>query len=137
MIPQYTFPYQIPQTQIPQAQMPQVQAPQVQTQQNGAFIQVPTEQDAYNWAVAPGNCISFKVQNKPLVIEKSMGFSQLESPRIERYRLIKEEVPQEEAQENVESLSARISRLEDEIGALKEKVDRKPVRAKKEENTDA
>ena len=120
----------------------QAQQFQQMPQQTGAFIQVPTEQDAYNWAVAPGNCFTFKIQNKPLVIEKSMGFSNLESPKIDRYKLVKEEVTQEEmgtpksdyvARSDFDKAIAIISQLRSELDAIKLQIEKKPGRAKKEE----
>lgn len=124
-------------------QYPQQMAqPQQSQQQMGSFIQVPTEQDAYNWAVAPGHCITFKIQNKPLVIEKSMGFSNLESPKVDRYKLVKEEVTQEEmeapkadyvARSDFEAAIAVISQLRAELDAIKAQLDKKPGRAKKDE----
>jgi flagellar biosynthesis/type III secretory pathway protein FliH len=66
--------------------------PQNQLQiQNGGFMQIPTEEMARSYPVAPGNCVTFKIEGKPIVMEKSMGFSQLEAPRIDRYRLVREE----------------------------------------------
>ena len=59
--------------------------------QSGGFMVIPNEDMVRNYPVAPGNCVTFKIEGKPVVMEKSMGFSQLESPRIEKYRLVKEE----------------------------------------------
>lgn len=60
--------------------------------QNGGFISVPNEDIVKTYPVAPGNCVTFKIEGKPIVLEKSMGFSQLEAPRVDRYRLVKEEI---------------------------------------------
>jgi hypothetical protein len=54
-------------------------------------MQIPTEEMARSYPVAPGNCVTFKIEGKPIVMEKSMGFSQLEAPKIDRYRLVREE----------------------------------------------
>lgn len=89
--PQFTYqPYQ--QAQMLPQTMQQLPS-QLQTQQiqNGGFVSVPNENVVYNYPVAPGNCVTFKIEGQPIVIEKSMGFSQLEPPKIERYRLTKEE----------------------------------------------
>ena len=81
---------QVPQVQqVPQ--VPQVQQPQQLQIQNGGFMVVPSEDIARTYPVAPGNCVTFKIEGKPIVMEKSMGFSQLEAPRIDRYRLVREE----------------------------------------------
>ena len=121
------------------------QAPQVNAQnqsqqiQNGGFMMVPNEDVVNTYPVAPGNCVTFKIEGKPIVMEKSMGFSQLEAPKIDRYRLVKEDAPEtpQERQNDVEkvetkdstinalerqidALSDRINALEKEINSLKE-----------------
>lgn len=98
----------------------------VGTMQNGGFISIPNENMVATYPVAPGNCVTFKVEGQPIVLEKSMGFSQLESPKIERYRLVKEdyveETPQNETKANeLEEIKSDIERLWDEIDALKPK----------------
>jgi len=82
----------------PYAQLPmqsQQAQPQQQTLQSAGFILIPSEEDAYKYPVAPGKCMSFKVENEPIVIEKSMSYSQLETPRIDRYRLVREDIVDE------------------------------------------
>ena len=70
----------------------------VQQIQNGGFIPVPSEDVARNYPVAPGNSVTFKNENAPYVYTKTMGFSQLDRPIFEKYKLVREEdaVPQEE-----------------------------------------
>ena len=91
------FPQNYPQIAPQQVQQPQQMQPVQQTQpqpqqmQNGGFMVVPSEDIARTYPVAPGNCVTFKIEGKPIVMEKSMGFSQLEAPRIDRYRLVREE----------------------------------------------
>lgn len=129
--PQYGFQY--PQ-QMPQ-QMPQpIQQPQIQ---NSGFMIAPSEEYVNSYAVAPGNCMTFKIEGKPIVIEKSMGFSQLESPKIKRYRLVEEEEAEaiQEAPETVkpaeiEKINKNISDLWDEVNNIKSMV-KKPVNSKK------
>jgi hypothetical protein len=96
------------------------------TMQNGGFISIPNENMVTTYPVAPGNCVTFKVEGQPIVLEKSMGFSQLESPRIERYRLVKEDYVEETSQNEtktneLEEIKSDIERLWDEIDALKPK----------------
>ena len=74
---------------------PSVAHPQMQIQ-DGGFVTIPNADMVYNYPVAMGKCVTFKVEGKPIIIEKSMGFSQLDSPKIERYRLVKEEEEVEE-----------------------------------------
>ena len=67
----------------PYYQLNMQQAPQMQS--------VPSELVARNYPVAYGNSVTFKDENAPYVYTKTMGFSQLESPRFEKYKLVKEE----------------------------------------------
>lgn len=103
---------------------------QYQTQsmqiQNGGFISVPSEEVARNYPVAPGNSITFKNENAPYIYTKTMGFSQLDSPLFERYKLVKEEdsqliedspkLPEDIAQ----TLQSQIDKLWGELNALKQ-----------------
>ena len=59
--------------------------------QNGGFISVRNEQEARNYPIAPGNSVTFKDENMPYVYVKTMGFSQLDRPNFEKFRLVKEE----------------------------------------------
>lgn len=67
----------------PQNQMAQ----QMQT----SFVNVRSEAEARNYPVAYGNSITFKDETQPYVYTKTMGFSQLDRPVFEKYRLVKEE----------------------------------------------
>lgn len=68
-----------------------IQPQQNQQAQNGSFIPVPSEEFARNYPVAPGNSVTFKNENAPYVYTKTMGFSQLDRPIFEKYKLIREE----------------------------------------------
>lgn len=124
--PQYG--YQPQQPQIPQQmaqQMPQ-QMPQqpVQQIQNGGFLAAPNEEYVRSYPVALGNCVTFKIEGKPYVMEKSMGFSQLDSPKIEKYRLVKEEPEEvanlpEDGKNNSKEINATLDELIGEIEAIK------------------
>lgn len=119
-----------------QAYQQPIQQPQQQVQ-NGGFMLIPNENVAYNYPVAPGNCVTFKVEGKPIIIEKSMGFSQFDSPRLEIYDLVKREMkPQTEevAENNLDGLKSEIKSLWDEINALKN--GRKPNTSKRKEVTE-
>ena len=91
--PQY---YQQPNYQIPQNIQPsapqQIQQPQIQ---NGGFVSVRSESEARNYPVAIGNSVTFKDETEPYVYTKTMGFSQLDRPIFEKYKLVKEEVEDE------------------------------------------
>lgn len=68
-----------------------VGATQPTQMQDGGFVSVPNEEMVYSYPVGMGKCVTFKVEGKPIILEKSMGFSQFEAPRIKRYRLVEEE----------------------------------------------
>lgn len=108
---------------------------QNQQMQNGGFMVVPSEDMARTYPVAPGNCVTFKIEGKPIVMEKSMGFSQLEAPRIDRYRLVREEdapneqeLPQNEPKNNstenetINELKEQIKALNDELNDIKNRL---------------
>lgn len=145
--PQYFNPYQAQQMpqmqQVPQAQ--QMQQPQNQQIQNGGFVSVRSEEEARNYPVAPGNSVTFRNETAPYVYTKTMGFSQLDRPTFDKYRLVKEdetpaEPPKKEASTPVadmvtkaefEAVLGRVSALEADVEKLTAK---KPK--KKEEQTD-
>lgn len=129
----YYGPYYYPQQQPIMQQQPMVQQPSQQISQpqiqNSGFLSVPNEDMALNYPVAPGNCVTFKIEGKPIVMEKSMGFSQLESPKIKRYRLVEEApiLPQNEPEKakvdylTTDVFKSEIGRIWDEIEVLKKK----------------
>lgn len=110
-------PYPYYQTAFQQNYQPNYQTNQMQ---NG-FVSVRTIEEAYNWPVAPGNSITFKVENTPYICTKTKGFSPLETPVFERYRLVKEEDAQKPQESPVEPFDAQsqIKLLWDEVTALK------------------
>lgn len=104
--PQYYYPQQ--------NFMPQPQTQQMM--QSNGFISVRNEAEARNYPVAFGNSVTFKDENAPYVYTKTMGFSQLDSPRFEKYKLVKEEA--ENAQTGASSASEVKDIYKDEIEAL-------------------
>lgn len=86
----------------PQAQPAPQPAPQPHTVPpqeplvNGGLVVVPSEDDVIRYPVAPGNTVTFKIENQPVIMEKSMGRSQFASPSYERYKLVREETSAEE-----------------------------------------
>lgn len=67
-----------------------------QTQiQDGGFVSIPNEEMVYSYPVGMGKCVTFKVEGKPIILEKAMGFSQFEAPKIRRFRLVEEEAEKE------------------------------------------
>ena len=132
------------QMQNAQQQSQQMQQPTIQ--QSG-FVLVPSEQEARNYPVAPGNSITFKDENAPYCYVKTMGFNQLDRPTFERYRLVKEEMPPEAAgtrtsadsaegsKDTAYALKSDLTAIWSELDALKEKVkaqtEKKPAKARK------
>lgn len=83
---------------VPQMGQFQQQAPQAQAQpqqqaavQMGGFIRVPSEEVARNWNVAPGTSATFINENAPYCYTKTVEMSQLDRPKFDKYRLVKEE----------------------------------------------
>lgn len=96
--------------------------------QNGGFVLARSEQEVLNYPVALGSCVTFKIEGQPIVMEKAMGMSQLETPRIDKYRLVKEpiEKPQETVQNatiDVEGINTSIDQLRTEIDAIEREID--------------
>lgn len=104
-MPSFNYPYAPQYYPQPNYQMQSMQplqqtAPQPsvsqQTQQiqNGGFVSVRSEEEARNYPVAIGNSVTFKDENSPYVYTKTMGFSQLDRPIFEKYKLMKEDAGQ-------------------------------------------
>lgn len=117
-------------------QQPQAQAPvQMQT----AFMSVRSEAEARNYPVGFGNSITFKDENAPYVYTKTMGFSQLDTPHFEKYRLVKEEPIQPQTDPStssddkitIEDIDARFEAVWDAINGIKQETV-KPTKKKKE-----
>lgn len=133
--------YNYQQQAYPNAQM-QMTAQNQQTQpqiQNGGFIQVHNEDEARNYPIAPGNSVTFKDENAPYVYTKTMGFSQLDRPIFEKYRLVKEDdmptqnppVSAEIAKQtnNIDyALKTDLTALQAEIDALKQRIEELTVK---------
>lgn len=139
-------PYGFQQTQQPmmqtQGQMMQPQQPQPRPAIQQGLVLVQSEQEARSYPVAPGNSITFKDEGGPYCYVKTMGFNQLDRPSFERYRLVKEDAPQEPAggpQSGEPSgqgsgiayaLQSDVDTLRDELEAVKAKL--KAMAAKKQ-----
>lgn len=106
-------------------QMPQQQLQQQPQQiQNGGLVSVRSRAEAQNYPVAPGNSVTFKDETAPFVYTKTMGFSQLDRPVFEIFRLVKEDnssfvaetAPKIDSTQNNIDLSAYATK--DELGAI-------------------
>ena len=168
------FPQYYPNPYIPLQQMPQMQQPIYQNQmsgasqpqqtvqksepqvQSGGFVPVPSEQVAREYPVANGVSVTFKDENAPYVYTKTMGFSQLDRPVFEKYRLVKEEdTPQtsiqphtdtlenevdnslpKELKAEIEQIKGDIDDMQKQIDALKEITKKPNTTAKKRDSGD-
>jgi hypothetical protein len=132
--------------QMQQAQQAQAQQMQQPTIQQSGFVLVPSEQEARNYPVAPGNSVTFKDENAPYCYVKTMGFNQLDRPTFERYRLVKEDSPvtaqnaptsadRTDGDKNTAyALKSDLGAIWGEIDAIKEKIkvqtEKKPAKKK-------
>lgn len=120
-MPNYLNSYQPIYQQNPQV-YPQMQ-PQPQIQ-NGGFVPVRGEQEARNYPVAPGNSVTFKDETAPYVYTKTMGFSQLDRPSFEKFKLVKEDIIDTSEQvsednKDIERIKSDIKKIWGEINELK------------------
>ena len=119
MYPNQYIPYQNQQNQMNQLN----QTPQIQ---NGGLMIARSVEDAQRYPVAPGTCVTFKIENEKMICEKIMGFSNLEQPAFKKYRL--EEIVDEPTQDeqtyalksDLESLQNHLAELEKKYGNLEE-----------------
>lgn len=109
----------------PQMQMPQAQAQPQQTQQASGFVSVRSEEEARNYPVAYGNSVTFKDETSPYIYTKTMGFSQLDRPIFDKYKLVKEQteetVPTQKTDPKFADLESEIGRIWQAIDDLKKK----------------
>lgn len=99
-------------------QQQQMQTPNMNQQQysiqNGGFVCVSSEDEARRYPVAPGNSVTFKNENAPYVYTKTMGFSQLDRPLFEIFRLVKEEDTSNQQGTKTEAEDANVKYLSQE-----------------------
>ena len=105
---------------------------QMQPQQptSSGLVPVPSEAFARSYPVRFGESVSFRDENLPFLYTKTMGFSQLEPPKFEKYRLVKEEPESSQNETEVvkpidtayEELKSRLEALRDDVEGLKNKV---------------
>lgn len=105
----------------PQQQMnPQA----MQNRMQNGFVRVQSEEQARQYPVSQGTSVIFIDENAPYCYTKTMDMSQLDKPRFEKYRLVKESPsdPHRENDEESKKLSSRLSNVENELEALKAKI---------------
>jgi len=123
----------------------QMQQPQNQQIQNGGLVSVRSEDEARNYPVAPGNSVTFKNESAPFVYTKTMGFSQLDRPVFERFRLVKEDAEnapktddkKQDIDMSVYALKTDLAAILGEIDAIKATVEvmkaKKPTKKEKDD----
>lgn len=89
---------------------------QPQQIQNGGLVSVRNISEARNYPVAAGNSVTFKDENSPYIYTKTMGFSQLDRPIFEVFRLVKEDLASEvevktDYRQEIDELKAEIEKL--------------------------
>lgn len=104
----------------PMQQQQPVQAQQQQpTIQQGGFVRVQNEQEARQYPLAPGYSMTFIDDSANYCYVKTMGFSQFDKPKFEKFRLVKEE---DAPVQTAESPAVEYA-LKSELDALKKQVD--------------
>jgi len=103
---------------------------QIQPQiQNGGFVIVRNEMEARNYPVGFGTSVMFKDETSPYIYSKTMGFSQLDRPIFEKYKLVKEEPNYEEVETNsMDSIRNEMNKLWEEVNLLKEERNEQSVK---------
>lgn len=129
----------------PYMQQAAQQGPQSQQIQNGGLVSVRSEDEARNYPVAPGNSVTFKNESAPFVYTKTMGFSQLDRPVFERFRLVKEDTETATQTENKsQEIDLSAYALKTDLGAILAEIDaikatveamkpKKPVKKEKDD----
>ena len=108
------------------SQIPSPQPQQIQQIQNGGFISVRNEDEARNYPVAPGMSVTFIDENRKHVYSKTMGFSQLDRPMFDKYKLVKEDVLDNEKDHTTSdkyALKSDLDALKDQFEMLSLKID--------------
>ena len=111
--------YQYPYTQ------PNYQQVQQMNVQNSGLVPVPSEEVARNYPIGYGQSVTFKDENAPYIYTKTMGFSQLDKPVFEKFKLMKENSEEEVASSKVdisviEEIKSDIESLWDEVKFLRD-----------------
>ena len=91
--------------------------------QDGGFVSVRSEVEAMNYPVRQGMSVTFKDETAPYIYTKTMGFSQMDRPIFEKYKLIKEEEESVKVDkvDKVAEIESQIADIWGEINALKKR----------------
>lgn len=120
------MPYYNTQIQPQDAYNPQQQmnTQAMQNRMQNGFVRVQSEEQARQYPVSQGTSVIFIDENAPYCYTKTMDMSQLDKPRFEKYRLVKETTgePHEEDPKETKKLSERLSNVESEIEQLRNRL---------------
>ena len=114
----------------PQAQQMQ-QVQQMQQQQTpftqSGFVRVQSENEARMYPVAPGNSVTFLDETAPYCYVKTMDTSQLDRPKFEKYRLVKEDATAVPVREQNTDFATKqdLQKVREELSELKERIERR------------
>ena len=120
----------------------QMQPIQMPTQ--NSFVTVRGENEAKSYPIAPGNSITFKDETAPYIYTKTMGFSQLDRPSFEKYKLVKEDVEEvvdnpnliDELKSRINELNNELDELRGELNAIKKNMDKPTPTARRKKDGD-
>lgn len=90
-----------------------------QVQHSAGLVSVRGINEARTYPVAPGNSVTFKDETAPYVYTKTMGFSQLDRPTFEVFRLVKEDLNEEPELKHESSLRKEVDALKAEVARIK------------------
>lgn len=112
MVPNFN-PYLMQNYQNMQAQQPQ-----------SPFITVRSEAEARNYPVAYGNSVTFKDETNPYVYCKTV-YSQFDKPTFEKYRLVKEDIEEEEPKKECgcDNLKKQMLEIQTDISSIWKELD--------------
>ena len=137
-MPSYNYPYYPTQSNTYPTQMNvgstqmNVGTPQPQTQiQDGGFVTLPNEEMVYTYPVGLGRSVTFKIEGKPIVMEKTV-FSQFEAPKIKRFRLVEEETEKPTESKDISELDKMKSDIKEIWGKIDEIENSKKYTPKRE-----
>ena len=96
--------------------------------QNGGFVSVRSEDEARNYPVELGKSITFKDEGLPYIYTKTMGFSQLDRPIFEKYRLVKENGSVASSEAHTDTIKENVTNTSNyaeksEIEAIRKEID--------------
>lgn len=115
--------------QMPQMQAPQPQAGQIQ---NGGFVIVKDEKEAYEYPVAPGTSVTFIDEARKHLYIKTVGLNMFDKFEFRKFLITEETVEAEhEAEkvsnhlEDIEDLRAGYEELKRQIAGLRKQIESK------------